>query len=246
MSFSSQFTIVAAHHNGVIGSGSALPWIKKIPSDLKRFKNLTIGGVVIVGRKTYETLPPLEGREVVVLSKEHEYIGSHIAFSNFRDALIFASSTDKPIFVIGGGQIYAEAIKHPSCRWIELTEIEGREEYFDMSEDLTYFPDIPSHFKIVSENVHAERYSSDVHTDTEAEQVPYKVTRRRYKSAFDTESQEVSYLNLLCDVIIKGDLKENRTGVNTLSLFGKTLAFGFEPRGDGYYTFPLLTTKKMF
>lgn len=230
--FSSRFTIIAAHHNGIIGSGGSLPWNRKIPSDLRHFRNLTMGGIVIVGRKTYETLPTLEGREIVILSKEHEYIGSNIVFSNFKDALIYASSSEKPIFVIGGGEIYKEAIEHPACKWIELSEIEGREEYFDLTDNLVYFPDIPSHFSISSESIY-----------TEGE---YKVTRRRYKSSFDTESQEVGYLNLLNDILVKGDLKENRTGVKTLSLFGKSLSFDFIPKGDGYYSFPLFTTKKMF
>lgn len=117
--------VVAAAENGVIGRGGALPW--HISEDLKRFKRLTLGNPVIMGRKTWVSLPkkPLPGRTNIVLTRDPAFAvdGARVA-PNFDAALVFAT-TENPqaIMVIGGEAVFAAALPHATR--IELTEIAG-------------------------------------------------------------------------------------------------------------------------
>ena len=113
--------IAAVASNGVIGSDNALPW--RLPEDLKRFKALTLGHPVIMGRKTYESIGrPLPGRRNIVISRTAGYAaeGCEVAGS-FGAALAACRTGSDEIFVIGGAQIYAEAL--PLARRLYLTEI---------------------------------------------------------------------------------------------------------------------------
>lgn len=102
--------IVAAAKNGVIGNKQMLPW--SLPQDLKRFKELTQLGTVIMGRKTWESLPfrPLKNRENIIVSRSPEYYapGAKVCVS-LQDAIVSAS-TDA-VWIIGGAEIYAQAVK---------------------------------------------------------------------------------------------------------------------------------------
>jgi dihydrofolate reductase len=100
--------VVAISRNGVIGRDGGLPW--RLPSDLKRFKAITMGKPIIMGRKTWESLPkkPLPGRENIVVTRQSNYIakGAHVV-ATIEDALRLAeSSGPEEIAVIGGGEIY--------------------------------------------------------------------------------------------------------------------------------------------
>src|SRR5690606_221775 len=101
-------TIVAAvARNRVIGRDNDLPW--RIPEDLRRFKELTMGGVLVMGRKTYESIGrPLPGRRTVVVSRnpDLEIEGVEMAPS-LEMALEIAGGDD--VFVVGGGEIYRQA-----------------------------------------------------------------------------------------------------------------------------------------
>jgi len=115
--------VVAVAENGVIGKDGALPW--RIPEDLKRFKALTMGRPVIMGRKTWESLPkkPLPGRRNIVVTRNaaFEAEGATVAPS-FGDALAIAQSENPDsIMVIGGAEIFAAAL--PLAQRIELTEV---------------------------------------------------------------------------------------------------------------------------
>lgn len=113
--------IAAVASNGVIGSDNALPW--RLSEDLKRFKALTLGHPVIMGRKTYESIGrPLPGRRNIVISRTAGYAaeGCEVAGS-FGAALAACRTGSDEIFVIGGAQIYAEAL--PLARRLYLTEI---------------------------------------------------------------------------------------------------------------------------
>lgn len=111
--------VVARAQNGVIGRGGALPW--RIPADLKRFKALTMGSVMIMGRKTFESLPGLlSGRRHVVITRDRQWSapGAEVAHGA-KEAIARAGTA--PISVIGGSEIFA--LFFQSANRVELTEI---------------------------------------------------------------------------------------------------------------------------
>jgi len=115
--------IVAKSINHVIGNQGKLPW--HMPVDMKHFKKLTMGHHVIMGRKTFESIPNgLPGRVMIVLSTQPNYEAkSAIVLPHFEDALkIAASSNEEEVFIAGGATIYQEAI--PWIDKIYLTVIE--------------------------------------------------------------------------------------------------------------------------
>jgi dihydrofolate reductase len=111
--------IVARATNGVIGRGGKLPW--HIPADLKRFKALTMGTVMVMGRRTFESLPGLlPGRRHIVLTRDPTWraAGAEVAH-NVGDALCLAAG--QPISAIGGAEIFGLFL--PLAGRIELTEV---------------------------------------------------------------------------------------------------------------------------
>lgn len=111
--------IVARATNGVIGANGAIPW--HLPADLRRLKQLTMGAPMIMGRKTFESLPGiLPGRRHIVVTRDTRYEaeGAEIVH-NFADAL--ASANAPHVWVIGGVEIFAAAL--PYAQRIELTEV---------------------------------------------------------------------------------------------------------------------------
>lgn len=113
--------VVARADNGVIGVDNALPW--RIPADLKRFKALTMGKPMIMGRKTFESLPGvLPGRRHIVLTRSQDWQaeGADRAAS-VKAALSMASEHGDEACVIGGAEIYALFL--PFADRIELTEV---------------------------------------------------------------------------------------------------------------------------
>ncbi len=113
---------LARASNGVIGRDGQLPW--RIPADLKRFKTLTMGKPMVMGRKTFETFPsPLPGRRHIVLTRgDWSAEGAEVAHS-VEGALAMAGDE---VAVIGGAQIYAQLL--PLADRIQLTEIHAEPE----------------------------------------------------------------------------------------------------------------------
>ena len=115
--------IFARSANGVIGKNNAMPW--HLPEDLAHFKKLTLGSPVIMGRKTWDSLPskfrPLPGRTNVVITRQADWQaeGAQTAGS-LQDALALCQ-TSNVIWIIGGAQIYAQA--EPLANRIEVTHI---------------------------------------------------------------------------------------------------------------------------
>ncbi|MDD2913697.1 MAG: dihydrofolate reductase [Gallionella sp.] len=101
--------IVAMAKNRTIGIDNTLPW--RIPEDLKHFKALTMGHHMIMGRKTFESIgKPLPGRTTVVVSRDHSLkIEGCIVAHSLPEALA-ACASDPQIFVVGGADIYAQAL----------------------------------------------------------------------------------------------------------------------------------------
>ena len=111
--------VVARAQNGVIGRDGTLPW--HIPADLKRFKRLTMGSALIMGRRTFDSLPGLlPGRRHIVLTRDPAWRahGVEVAHSP-QQALDMAG--DGPVSVIGGSAVFATFL--PIAGRIELTEI---------------------------------------------------------------------------------------------------------------------------
>lgn len=118
--------IAAIGRNRELGKGNDLLW--KIPDDLKRFKELTKGHPVIMGRKTYESLPlrPLPGRTNIVITRDAQWVSRGALVASSLDEAIgvaaFAEGGEET-FVIGGGQIYTAAL--PFADMLQLTLIDA-------------------------------------------------------------------------------------------------------------------------
>lgn len=119
--------VVARARNGVIGRDGALPW--HLPADLRRFKRITVGKPVIMGRKTFESIGrPLPGRHNIVLTRDAGWDAAGVTVAaNLAEAIAAAGLDPRAradeIMVIGGAQIYAEAL--PSATRIEVTEVDA-------------------------------------------------------------------------------------------------------------------------
>lgn len=115
--------IAAVARNGVIGKDNRLPW--HLPADLKHFKALTTGRTVIMGRKTWESLPanfrPLPGRQNIVVSRNAGYRAEGALVVTSLTAAIATTENDEA-FVIGGAELYAAAM--PLADRLQLTEID--------------------------------------------------------------------------------------------------------------------------
>lgn len=111
--------IVARAQNGVIGRDGKLPW--HLPADLKRFKTLTMGSVMVMGRKTFDSLPGLlPGRRHVVLTRDPTWsAGGAEVVHSVDDAIRLAG--ESTISVIGGADIFGLFL--PLARRLELTEV---------------------------------------------------------------------------------------------------------------------------
>ncbi|HET7715856.1 MAG TPA: dihydrofolate reductase [Bauldia sp.] len=121
--------VAAVAENGVIGNGGAMPW--RLSADLRRFKALTLGKPVIMGRRTFESIgKPLAGRMNIVVSRQPEYRPEGVAVvADFSAALERAKAEARTlgvdeVFVIGGGEIYAAAM--PLADRLHITHVAAR------------------------------------------------------------------------------------------------------------------------
>ncbi len=116
--------IVALAKKNVIGSGNKLIW--HLPADLKYFKSVTTGHTLIMGRKTYASIGrPLPGRRTIVVSKNTNFVGEGFEVArSLREAFELAKDSKK-VFVVGGAQIYKQAIEMPEVSRLLVTRIEA-------------------------------------------------------------------------------------------------------------------------
>lgn len=121
MSNRPRLTLIAAvARNGVIGSNNTLPW--RLPEDLKRFKALTLGHPIIMGRKTWASLGrPLPGRSNIVITRDLDFKAPGCQVVDSLAAALDACGNADETFVIGGAEIYALALPVAHC--LQLTEI---------------------------------------------------------------------------------------------------------------------------
>lgn len=121
--------IAAIGKNRELGAKNKLLW--HIPEDMERFKTLTVGQVVIMGRKTYESIPekfrPLPHRVNIIVTRDENYqINNENVFvsHSIEDAIEKARKFDKEIFIIGGAQIYEQSLKYADKLYLTLVDKE--------------------------------------------------------------------------------------------------------------------------
>ena len=117
--------VVARARNGVIGKDNAIPW--RIPEDMRRFKAITMGKPLVMGRKTWDSLPkkPLPGRTNIVVTRDKNFTAEGAVVVHSVDDAIARAETENPdeIAVIGGAEIYAALL--PRATRIHLTEVDA-------------------------------------------------------------------------------------------------------------------------
>jgi len=116
-----KLTIVAAlASNGVIGRGGALPW--HLPDDLRRFKSLTLGRPVLMGRRTFESIGrPLPGRRNLVLTRSGAALPAGVERVDSVAAALALCATAPEVCVIGGAEVYRQTLPHATH--LELTRV---------------------------------------------------------------------------------------------------------------------------
>ena len=112
--------IAAVAANGVIGRDGTLPW--RLPEDLRRFRALTTGHAIIMGRRTWEALPhALPGRQNIVVTRRQDYLAAGASTASSIDGALRAVAYPPPAFCIGGGELYRAAL--PLAATAFVTEI---------------------------------------------------------------------------------------------------------------------------
>jgi dihydrofolate reductase len=125
------YLVAAVASNGVIGRNGQLPW--HLPEDLKHFKRLTLGHPIIMGRRTWESLPgALPGRDNIVVTSQAGYEAPGAAVASSLEGALALCAGESMAFVIGGSRLFAESL--PIAAGLVMTEIQR--EY----EGDTWFP----------------------------------------------------------------------------------------------------------
>jgi len=239
--------IVAATQNGGIGKDGSIPW--RLPGDMKYFKEVTSAcseghqNAVIMGRKTWESIPakfrPLPGRLNIVLTRaEGSVFEGATTMGSLQGALSFLADEEQGasvenVFVIGGGQIYAEALRSPMCDEVLVTRVYGEHECDVFFTGMEGFECARmSNMQEQKEN----QYRFEVHRKRA---LPVSMPGVQWRDV--PRHEEHQYLDLIREIMENGVLRGDRTGTGTLSLFGRSMRFSL--RDD---VMPLLTTKRTF
>jgi len=149
--------IAAAAENNALGKDNQMIW--HLPDDFKRFKQLTTGHYIIMGRKTFESFPKaLPNRTHVIITRQKEYTAEECIVVNSLEEAIKVCPQDEEVFVIGGGEIYKQSIEVADK--IELTRVYGTSPDAD-----AFFPEIDlSKWKMTEEVFHPkdEKHAYDM------------------------------------------------------------------------------------
>src|SRR6266478_2054621 len=135
--------IAAMSLNRVIGAGNRIPW--HLPDDFKWFKQMTTGHIIVMGRKTFETIgKPLPDRTTIVLTSSAEPIAGVQTISGLKQIeAISAAAAGREVFICGGAQVYQQAL--PLCSELYLTLIKR------VVEGDTFFPPFEDRFELVED-----------------------------------------------------------------------------------------------
>lgn len=138
--------IAAIGLNNELGKDNQLIW--HLPNDFKRFKTLTTGHYIIMGRKTFESFPkPLPNRTHVIITRQKNYTAENCIVVDSLEKAIAICPKDVDVYVIGGGEIYKQSIEHIDK--LEITRV-----YHSFEAD-TFFPEIDTAiWELVSEEFH--------------------------------------------------------------------------------------------
>jgi dihydrofolate reductase len=152
--------IVAMSTNRVIGSNNQLPW--HLSADLKRFKSITMGKPIVMGRKTWQSLgKPLPGRDNVVLSRSRLFKANGCFVFNSLQNVLESYASEKEIMIIGGSAIYQLAL--PMTQKLYVTEIN---KHYDGD---TYFPELTDQWQEVFRQDHLAEQSIPAYSFVELE-----------------------------------------------------------------------------
>lgn len=224
--------IIATTRYGGIGFNNTIPW--KCPEDMKHFKQLTTScsdkkqNAIIMGRKTWESLNqrPLPNRLNVVLSSSVNCdVPPGVLVYGSLDAALQSLGVMKnvgTIFVIGGSQVYKEAIRHPHCSHLYRTIIYG-----DVECDVYIPMELSPEFSLLETQTFHDQQCEIQHW-----------TRPQ---VLCENLEEKQYLDIVKDILENGTIRMDRTGTGVKSKFGYTMRFDLSNN-----QFPLLTTKKVF
>jgi dihydrofolate reductase len=147
--------VLAVADGGVIGAGGTIPW--RIPEDMKRFKALTIGKPLVMGRKTWDSFPkkPLPGRTNIVITRDPAWRAEGAVVAHSLDEALALARRENPleIVVAGGADVYNAAL--PVATRIELTEVHTTVR----GDDLTIMPSFDK--RVWRETVRDDRVAAD-------------------------------------------------------------------------------------
>lgn len=236
--------IFALSKNGIIGNQNTLPW--NISEDLSHFKIKTLNNIIIMGRKTFESLPngPLPGRIHIVLTKNPvqyaKYASKSVYFFDCSDEtekgysfeiklsniihMIHLEHPTKEFFIIGGADLLYQTKNMISKAYVTYVDKQ-------VNGDTTFYP--PSKWKLTD-------YSQRMYSSTES--CDYQYLTYETQDAIDyilqyNSSADNVYIHLIQDILRNGSTRDDRTGTGTISVFGRQIRF------DISESIPLLTTK---
>jgi dihydrofolate reductase/thymidylate synthase len=214
--------------NGSFGIGNNGDLLHKIPNDLRFFKTLTEGNTVIMGYKTWLSLPeknrPLKNRKNIVLTKNHKEENEDVVFTTFEN-LKKRMSKHIHYFVIGGAEIYSLFLQDSS---VIPDELVLNHIMPDVTCEIdTYLnPDLIGGYEITG-------FSEKILEDNLSYRYIY------FKKRQSIKHPESKYLDLIQEIVKSGNQRIDRTSVGTLSLFGKSVRFNIE------HSIPLMTSKRV-
>lgn len=229
-----------------IGKGNDL--LYRLKGDIQYFKNVTIGHTVVMGRKTWDSIPkkfrPLKDRENIVITRNKNIKLDGAKAMNFNQFKKWYSNQliknpQREYFVMGGGEIYSlffqDDLLNPTNLYLThiIPPIIKKDKKVTFEDPLLthYFPELPENYKLIS-------YSGKMSEMVNDATIHYQFLK--YKRDNTYVSCERQYLNCLSDILYNGKERIDRTGTGTISVFGRQMRFKLS---NGII--PLLTTKQV-